>query len=335
MNVSHRYPYPPGGPTVIDRLLQGSFDLHHHGFPELSFDCKTRMEDVDEFSIARGAGMTGLVLKSHMFPTVGRAYHLRNLVPGLEIYPSITLNHSVGGMNPIAVESAARQGAKLLFMPTWSAENDIERGGMSKHLRHFIDRAEAKLKPGRGIRLTGSNGKLTAECRECLDVAREFGMVVCSGHVSPIESIALADEAKEFGINEIIFSHPDSNSVGADRQHIRDMCQLGAVCEFCALGCLPAFQRINTKDFIDILGDIGSDKILLTTDYFFEWAPPASETMRMMIGTYLQLGMSEADVRKMVRTNPARLLGLNEDDLNALSTAQAAQAVADGRETLQ
>ena len=50
MTISHRYPYPPGGPTVIDRLLQGSFDLHHHGFPEISFDCKTRMEDVDEFS---------------------------------------------------------------------------------------------------------------------------------------------------------------------------------------------------------------------------------------------------------------------------------------------
>ena len=71
-------------------------------------------------------------------------------------------------------------------------------------------------------------------------------MAVCSGLVSPTESIALADEAKEFGIDEIIFSHPDSNSVGADRQHIRDMCQLGAVCEFCALGCLPAALRART-----------------------------------------------------------------------------------------
>ena len=89
------------------------------------------------------------------------------------------------------------------------------------------------------------------------------------------------------------------------------------------------------KKVLDILGDIGSDKILLTTDYFFEWAPPSSETMRMMIGTYLQLGMSEADVRKMVRTNPARLLGLTQDDLDRLSVSQVAQAPGDGRETLQ
>ena len=93
----------------------------------------------------------------------------------------------------MAIEVAAKQGAKILFMPTWSAENDIERGGMSHHLSHFIDRAESKLKPGKGIRLTDSRGKLTAECRECLDAARQYGMTVCSGHVSPQESIALAE----------------------------------------------------------------------------------------------------------------------------------------------
>ena len=135
-------------------------------------------------------------------------------------------------------------------------------------------------------------------------------MTVCSGHVSPKESIALADGAKEYGIEEIIFSHPDSNSVGANKQEIRDMCQLGAVCEFCALGCLPAFQRVIVKDFVDLLADINPDKVILTTDYFFEWAPPAAETMRMLIGTFLMLGVSEENVRKMVKTNPARLLGL-------------------------
>ncbi|MGB6104315.1 MAG: DUF6282 family protein [Pusillimonas sp.] len=323
MPVSHNFPYPPGGPTAIDRILEGSIDLHHHGYPEISFDAKTRMDDVDELSIARNAGMTGVVLKSHMFPTVGRAYHLKNLVPGIEIVPSITLNYSVGGLNPLAIESAARQGAKVLFMPTWSAAHDIERGGMSRHLTHFLDRA-GELKPSKGIRLTGSNGKLTQQTCECLDVARQFGMTVCTGHVSPQESIALADGAKNYGIDEVIFSHPDSGSVGANRQEIRDMCQLGAVCEFCALGCLPPIQRIKVKDFVEIFDDLDPNKVILTTDYFFEWAPPASETMRMLIGSFLALGLSEENVRKMVRDNPGRLLGMSSEDLTRLATEQAA-----------
>lgn len=330
MSISHTYPYPPGGPTVIDRLLKGAIDLHHHGYPEISFEAKTRMDDVDEMSIARNAGMTGVVLKSHMFPTVGRAYHLKNLVPGIEIFPSITLNYAVGGLNPLAIESAAKQGAKVVFMPTWSAEHDIQRGGMSKHLRHFLDRADG-LKPGKGIRITGENGKLTQQACECVDAARQYGMTICSGHISPEESIALADGAKDYGIDEIIFSHPDSNSVGANREHVRDMCQLGAVCEFCALGCLPPIQRIHAKEFVDMMSEVSADKVILTTDYFFEWTPPASETMRMLIGSFLALGMSEEDVRKMVRTNPARMLGLNAEDLDRISAAHAHQAELDGR----
>lgn len=317
--------YPPGGATPTDLLLKGAIDLHHHGYPEISFDVKTRMEDVDEMSIARSAGMLGIVLKSHMFPTVGRAYHLRNLVPGIEIFPSITLNYAVGGLNPLAIESAAKQGAKVLFMPTWSAAHDIERGGMSKHLRHFLDRAETTLRPGTGIRVTGQNGKLTQEAHECLDCARQYNMTVCTGHISPQESIALADAAKDYGIEEVIFSHPDSGSVGAKREEIRDMCALGAVCEFCALGCLPPFQRIRPKDFAETVGEIGSDKVILTTDYFFDWSPPGPETMRMLIGTFLSLGMSEENVRKMVRDNPARLLGMSPDRLRELDLAQDAQ----------
>lgn len=328
---SHTYPYPPGGPTVTDRILDGAIDFHHHGYPEISFEQRTRMDDVDEIAIARGAGMTGLVLKSHMWPTVGRAYQLKQRVPGIEIIPSITLNYAVGGLNPLAIEAAGRQGAKMLFMPTWSAEHDIERGGMSNHLKHFLDRAEIDLKPSKGIRLTGPDGKLKSITKECLDVARQFQMVVCSAHVSPAESIALADGAKEYGIDEVIFSHPDSGSVGAKREEIRDMVQLGAVCEFCALGCLPMFQRIHPSEFVDILGEISAEKAILTTDYFFEWAPPASETLRMLIGTFLDLGVTEADVRKMVRDTPARVLGWDEKRLGEMAQERevALQAAAE------
>jgi hypothetical protein len=320
--ISHSFPYPPGGPTASDRLLEGAIDFHHHGYPEISFDALTRMDDVDEITIARGAGMAGLVLKSHMFPTVGRAYHLKRLVPGIEVIPSITLNFSVGGLNALAIESAAKQGARMVFMPTWSAAHDMERGGMSKHLRHFIDRADT-LKPDKGIRLTGSDGKLTQQTRECLDAARQYNMIVCTGHVSPKESIALADGAKEFGINEVIFSHPDSNSVAANRQEIRDMSQLGAICEFCALGCLPMFQRIHPKTFVEILDEIDHDRVILTTDYFFEWAPPASETLRMLMGTFLSLGVAEETVAKMVRGTPARVLGWGESDLQRIASERA------------
>lgn len=304
------YPFPPGGPTAADRLVRGAIDLHHHGYPEFGFDVLTRLEDADELKNARAAGMRGIVLKSHMFPTVGRAYHLKRLVEGIEVHPSITLNPVAGGFNPFAIESAARQGARMVFFPTWGAANDIERGGMSARVKGWFKHVQG-LTPERGLRAADSRGRVPAEVRECLAVAAEFKMVVCTGHISPAESIAVAQAAKDYGIDQVIFSHPDSHSVGARREHVRDMGQLNAICEFCALGMLPTFQLYPPRQVAEIVEELSAERTILTTDYFFEWAPPAAETLRMMIGSFLAIGMREQDVRMMVQDNPARLLGLD------------------------
>ena len=67
--------------SPADELLHGAIDVHHHGYPEVSFDLRTRQDDVDGLRFARDAGMAGIVFKSHMWPTVGRVYHLQRLVP--------------------------------------------------------------------------------------------------------------------------------------------------------------------------------------------------------------------------------------------------------------
>jgi hypothetical protein len=285
----------------------GAIDFHHHGYPEISFDARTRVDDVAELTCAREAGMAAIVLKSHMWPTVGRAYHLKRIVPGIDVVPSITLNHAVGGFDPLVIEAAARQGARVVFMPTWSAAHDRERGGMSKYLATFLRRA-GTLKSDAGLRVTGADGKLRSDVAECLAVAREFRMAVCTGHIAPRESVVLASAARDIGIEAVVFSHPDSHSVGATRDDIREMVRLGAVCEFCVLGMLPAFQRLHPNAAIDIIREIGAERCIITTDYFFEWSPPAPESLRMLIGTFLDLGLPANDISVMVRDNPARLL---------------------------
>ena len=45
-------------------------------------------------------------------------------MPGIKAFGAITLNHSVGGLNPVAVELAGRSGCKIVWMPTVDAENE-------------------------------------------------------------------------------------------------------------------------------------------------------------------------------------------------------------------
>lgn len=288
----------------IDSVLRGAIDFHRHGYPEISNDVHTRLTDVEDMQLCREAGFGGVVLKSHMWPTVGRAYHLKRLVPGIAVIPSITLNHSVGGLNPLAVQAAASQGARVVFFPTWSARHDIERGGMSAFIGKTFPSFRDRLGPPISL-LEG--GKLRAEAKEVLSVATDNGMVICTGHISPEESLAVA-ESGLVGDNGLIFSHPDSHSVGASGDHITAMAEAGAVIELCALGTLPPYQRVSIQALRSIVDSVGSNRCILTTDYFFPWSPPSAETMRMFAGVLLQEGVSEADLRCMLRSTPARLL---------------------------
>jgi hypothetical protein len=306
-----RFPRPPDGAQPADDLLQGAIDLHHHGYPEFTFRCRPRLDDADELAICRDAGMRGIVLKSHMWPTVGRAYLLRRLVPGIDIYPSITLNAVAGGFDPIAVESAAEQGARVVFMPTWGAAHDIERGGFSRFMAAYLARAKS-LKPEKGLRVVGADGKVLTDVKECLAVAAQYKMLVCTAHIAPRESIALAEAAKDIGIAEIVFSHPDSKSVGATRDEIREMAQRGAIIEFCVNGFMPGIQRTSPRTAVEIIEEVGADKAIFTTDSFYEAEPPGAEMMRIIIATMLRIGMKIDDLRKMVRTTPVRLLQLSE-----------------------
>lgn len=294
----------------IDRLLHGAIDLHRHGFPEISFAVRTRLEDVEDLTRCRQAGMRAVVLKSHMWPTVGRAYHLRQRVPGIEVFGSITLNLSVGGFSPVCVEAAARQGAKVLFMPTWSARHDIERNGVSRYMRGYLDSLR-DLAPEAGLTILDGDGGIRGEVKETLALARDYGLCVCTGHLAPRESIRLAEECLRLGISSVLFSHPDSHSVGATVEEIVEMVRLGACIELCALGTLPLFQRIHPRQMLEIVAKVGAEHCVLTTDFFFEWVPPSAEMLRILVGVFLDLGLSEAEIAKMVQTTPARLLGLN------------------------
>jgi len=301
---------PPTGPQTPDHLLRGAVDLHHHGFPEFTLEHPTRLDDAAELAHARAAGMAGIVLKSHVFPTTTAAWRLnRELGGGIEAFPSITLNPCAGGFSPLALEAAARQGARVVYMPTWGAANDIRRGGISHYIARYLRSADA-LRPEHGLTVTDEAGRVRSEVAECLAVAAEFGMLVATGHVSPKESLALVAEAKRRGVRDVMFQHPDSHSIGATREEIRELAAAGAIVEFCALGFLPAFQRLPIPTCIEIVREVGAERVVLTTDCFFGWMPPAAELLRITLGSLLFHGLTEAEAALLVRDNPRRMLGL-------------------------
>jgi hypothetical protein len=285
--------------------------MHVHGYPDVGLGWQMRTDDLTMARLARDSGLRGLVLKSHFWPTMDRALILNQRLNAtdFEVYGSITLNHLVGGVSPMAAEAAALHGARVIFMPTWGSRNDHGHGGVVR--REIIDR----LLPSFGPRLeTGAvtvidgNGHLRPEARDVLAVAKEYSLVVSTGHVSVAESLAIAGVAAEIGHDKLIFGHPFSRSVRADPAMMRDMADRGALIEMTHTHTVMADPPARIVDIYEAIVALGPERVILTTDVYFPWQPPQAESMRMFVGQLRDQGCSDEDLRTMVVANPARLL---------------------------
>ena len=210
------------------------------------------------------------------------------MYPGLTVVGSVALNRAVGGLNPDAVEAAAKLSARVVWMPTFDADFAMKGSG------------------SRGIRLTNDAGDLRAEVREILDVVRRYDMVLASGHVSPAEAVALFRAAKANGIGRMMATHPGGV---ATKEELREMASLGAYIEYTFLSCMPSRAGVRPADLVGALRGLAVDHCVVTTD-FGQWMnPPPAEGMRMAIAALLEAGMGPEEVSTLVKLNPARLLG--------------------------
>src|SRR2546429_6937447 len=101
---------------VTDRAwktLQGAYDLQVHVAPDV---IARRIDDIDCAREFLAHGMKGFVLKSHYIQTGERAQVVAKAVPGSKIFGAITLNHSVGGVNPGAAPVARPPGCQITLV---------------------------------------------------------------------------------------------------------------------------------------------------------------------------------------------------------------------------
>ena len=96
-------------------LVEGAYDLHVHVAPDVP---QRRIDDRTLAQRFAELGLAGFALKSHYTSTAERAQVVSALVPEVRVVGTLTLNWAVGGMNALAVEIAAREGARIVWMPT-------------------------------------------------------------------------------------------------------------------------------------------------------------------------------------------------------------------------
>src|SRR5579864_6383622 len=154
------------------QALHGAYDLQVHVAPDV---IERRIDDVGLAQEFLARGLKGFVLKSHYIPTAERAKVVCRAVPGIQAYGALTLNHSIGGLNPVAVELAGRSGNKIVWMPTVDAANETagRLDGGNKKLPFWAqiqrELAAAGLAPPPLTVLDG-DGRVSDATRRCIEL---------------------------------------------------------------------------------------------------------------------------------------------------------------------
>lgn len=294
-----------------DVLLQGAFDVHAHSYPEFTLGMPPRVDNVTWARLAAAAGMRGFVMKSHIWPTTTAAQMLRALEPDLEVYGSITLNPPVGGLNPTSVEIAAQTGAKVVWMPTWSARQDPPRGSVYlDRMRNWLRTVDPeKAQTEDGLSVVAADGELLPEVVRIVELCAEYGVTVASGHLPITASRKLSALAGRLGAR-FLLTHPLSGSVGATVEDQLAVVANGGMIEHVFIGCMPMHQRSDPRKLVEAIEAVGPEHCVMASDAIEAWNPPEPEVLRMFIATMLALGVKEDAVHLMTHDNPAKALGL-------------------------
>lgn len=288
--------------------IRGAYDLQVHVAPDI---IARRIDDLGLAKEFLGHGLKGFVLKSHYMSTAERAKVVTAAVPGIAAYGAITLNHSVGGLNPVAVDIAGRSGAKIVWFPTVDAENEtagLPTGGNKKlpfwaEIQREI--SAMGISPPR-MTVLDEKGQLTQATRSCIELIAKHDMILATGHLGRKEIFALVKSARELKVRKVLVTHaefPSQNLTAEEQVQLADM---GAMIEHC-------FTTMHTgkapwTTVMESIRAVGPERCLLSTDLGQTINPPVAEGFAMFAQTLLDGGFIVNDIRRMAVTNSAALV---------------------------
>ena len=291
-------------------LLRGAYDTHMHISPDV---VERKVDDITLAKRFQELGMDGFVLKSHYGSTAERASVVRAAVPGINALGAIALNRAVGGINPLAVEIAAREGARTVWLPTVDSVNEShEREAPPGAKVPVWVKLQLELRE-QGIEIppvpvvNEANGTVLPEVREVLAMIARHNMLLATGHLSRDEIFAVLDAALESGVRDIVITHPEFPSQDLNVEDQKALADKGALLERCFT--TPHTGKVTWETWIENIRATGPESSVLSTDLGQVFNPPVEDGMALMVDRLLDSGFTEEEVYVMAVVNTRIVAG--------------------------
>ena len=214
------------------------------------------------------------------------------------MFGSFTLNKVVGGINPKAVDVALRLGAMVVWLPTQSAKNHMQK------MNQDLSQSVAVVK----------DGKIVPELRSVLELIRDHNAVLGTAHIAPEEIFTVVEAARDMGVKNIVVTHPEWWIVGMSHEdQLRLVKDYDVILERCyAQNMGGGKYKSNLADNLELIKEVGYKNVMVDTDGGQtenpHWELALAEYMQYLVDH----GIPEEHVYHMTHTIPAKLLGIEE-----------------------
>ena len=285
--------------------------------------------------------MRAIVLLDVFEMSNGTAWLVNRAVPDFKVFGGLILNTVYGGMNPRAVKTALYYGDGAKYV------------SFGAHSTYFQAAKEGRVIDGDFVSLSELYPKFrTEELDRCIRIPVEQApgpeldeilkliadhphVYLDTGHVSVEEAMRLIDLKDVYGYERIIVSSSVTKIASLDQ--LQTMARKGVFIEytfaaFTAATLIPLTHYYVEKEYssmergtsklaeggvplaVEQMQAIGPEHCIIATDFGRYGLSTPVEGLRQFIACLLDLGVSPDDIRTMVKTNPAKLLGLAAEE---------------------
>jgi Family of unknown function (DUF6282) len=298
----------PARPTidpVVENILQGSVDLHCHSGPAVMPRILDHHEQMLE---AAEAKFKAVVFKDHFYLGTPAAMMLEKLLPdtGVHLFSGIVLNNAMGGINPHAVHHTVKLGGKIIWMPTLSAANHIEKlANASKGFPKVAGTPDAEP-----LSVLDANGQITDETKHVLDIIAAGDIILAGGHLGVNEQMPMFEEARARGVTKMMVNHP-TYVIGCEDSHITQLVGMGVKMEHSICQFIPGRGKKHDADYaLHLIELAGVENTIFSSDLGLQGSARPVDGYRILVGALLNLGVTTTDIQTMFGSNGARMLGL-------------------------
>src|SRR5262249_52279679 len=169
-----------------------------------------------------------------------------------------------------------------------------------------------------GIKVVGADGKALPAVREVAKICAQQKLVLCTGHASPTEVLAIVEAARDAGCDRIVVTHAEFEVLNMNVEQLNKAAARGATHGIESRGVLMGpqahlpfmrhWRHVSYKESASHIKEVGAESFVLGTDLGQTGNPSQPDGLAMLVAGLTAEGITKDQIKTMGREVPGKLL---------------------------